>query len=289
MTKMPADNERFGATAAVAPRKRLCGIERLSPARTFVNPRPTQSRHYVVCHFGTCGSRKNEKMKKILIAGIFSILTFQLYSQVDSVEKTRYERIFIDIDFSAKENAKFHRKEARKQGDTYQYYFFDRSVIKDVWYRLWFIVEQDTFYAPHISGYLDSKYHYVSNKVTDAFFKNTEVTLIIETSKKLYFIENLQKLQMQKFGYKICYMGAILIYKGGCLRKIPLDRGDFSVTKKSTIRYTNRKLVRYWGTYYFTENALPQFLYNPKPIRKKNNWQPFNAINDKIQLPTEKL
>jgi len=26
--KMPADNERFGATAAVTPRKILCGIER---------------------------------------------------------------------------------------------------------------------------------------------------------------------------------------------------------------------------------------------------------------------
>ena len=31
-TKMPAANMRFGATAAVAPRKRQCENERLSPA-----------------------------------------------------------------------------------------------------------------------------------------------------------------------------------------------------------------------------------------------------------------
>ena len=29
-------NKRFGARGAVVPRKQLCGIERLSPARTFV-------------------------------------------------------------------------------------------------------------------------------------------------------------------------------------------------------------------------------------------------------------
>ena len=83
---------------------------------------------------------------------------------------------------------------------------------------------------------------------------------------------------MQKSDYRICYMGSISISKGGHLRKIPLNRMEFSVTKKSTIRYSNQKLVNCCGTYKFSENALPQFLYEPKPIRKKNNWQPFNAV-----------
>jgi hypothetical protein len=49
-TEMPADNERFGVMAAVAPRKSLYVIENLYPATTAVEAATTPSRHHVGCN-----------------------------------------------------------------------------------------------------------------------------------------------------------------------------------------------------------------------------------------------
>ena len=46
---MPAYNWRFGATAAVTPRKRQCVNERLSPAETVVEAAAAPSRSDVMC------------------------------------------------------------------------------------------------------------------------------------------------------------------------------------------------------------------------------------------------
>ena len=67
---MPAHNWRFGATAAVAPLKRQCEIERLYPAGSLVEAATTPSRWDVVCNARAteqqCGHEKNkvEKGKK---------------------------------------------------------------------------------------------------------------------------------------------------------------------------------------------------------------------------------
>ena len=45
---MPAANERFHASGGVCPQTVLCGFGSLSPARTFVEPPPSPSRHPVM-------------------------------------------------------------------------------------------------------------------------------------------------------------------------------------------------------------------------------------------------
>ena len=210
---------------------------------------------------------------RLLLLLFFSLLTFQV--------KAQYDKIRIEIDFSGKENRKIRNKESKKKEITDPYYYCYRPVTKDVWYRLWFIVEQDTFYAPHFSGYLKSRFHYVPCKVTEAYRDNKEMTLIIETTKKLYFIENFQELNWLRYNHRICYMGYIVIYEGGGrLVNAPIGflSHDNLVRKKSKINYDKRKSAVCWGLFN-KENASPKCLYKPIPLIKPKNWQPFNAIN----------
>jgi len=70
--KRPAYNERFGATAAVTPQKRLCVIERLSPATKVVEAAAAPSRHPVVCHFGGDSAilkKRKQNLQKIFFLG----------------------------------------------------------------------------------------------------------------------------------------------------------------------------------------------------------------------------
>ena len=55
--KMPAANERFCEMAALTPRTILCGIERLSPAGTFVEAATSQSRQHVSGKRRECGGQ----------------------------------------------------------------------------------------------------------------------------------------------------------------------------------------------------------------------------------------
>ena len=47
ITKMPAPNARFGATAAVTPLKMACGHERKYPAERLVSAAASPSHHHV--------------------------------------------------------------------------------------------------------------------------------------------------------------------------------------------------------------------------------------------------
>ena len=60
--KMPAANERFGATAAVTPQKMLWEIERLSPATKVVEAAAAPSRHPVVCNVRERGKESRENL-----------------------------------------------------------------------------------------------------------------------------------------------------------------------------------------------------------------------------------
>ena len=78
---MPALNGRFGVMAAVAPQKRQCEIERLSPAGSLVEAATTPSRwdvssnratvQYGICELRTSNSLKcNKRIEKQIIRNI---------------------------------------------------------------------------------------------------------------------------------------------------------------------------------------------------------------------------
>jgi hypothetical protein len=67
MNKSAAANERFHASGGVSPQTVLWEFGSVSPARTFVKPPPSPSRHHVICNGGTAqwghGSEMRLKIK----------------------------------------------------------------------------------------------------------------------------------------------------------------------------------------------------------------------------------
>ena len=55
---------QFHASGGVCPQTVLCGFGSLSPARTFVKPPPSQSRHYVVRKRGATVQLENDRNRK---------------------------------------------------------------------------------------------------------------------------------------------------------------------------------------------------------------------------------